>query len=252
MELGLKGKVAIVGGSSQGIGYGIARLLAGEGASVAMVARRGEQLKEAAGRIKKETGAETFAIPADIRKADDCIRIVEGAAAHFGRLDILVNNDGAPPLGLLMEFDDKAWDQAVQRNLMSVVRLSRAAIPHMKAAGGGRIVNITALSALQPMPKFGLSVATWAAVIGYAKTLSLEVAADQITVNTICPGRIATGRLATVFGEEAEALAKQVPLGKIGQPEDIAGLVALLASNKGGYITGATIHVDGGRRSNLL
>ena len=252
MELGLKGKVAIVGGSSEGIGYGIARLLAGEGASVALVARRAEPLQAAAERIAGETGAQTFAIPADIRKAEDCTRIVEAAAAHFGRLDILVNNDGAPPLGLLMEFDDKAWDQAVQRNLMSVVRLSRAAVPHMKLAGGGRIVNITALSVLQPMPKFGLSVATWAAVIGYAKTLSLEVAADKITVNTICPGRIATGRLATVFGQEAEELAKQVPVGRIGEPEDIAGLVGLLASDKGGYITGSTFHVDGGRRASLL
>lgn len=252
MELGLKGKVAIVGGSSEGIGYGIARLLAGEGAGVALVARRAEPLKAAAERIASETGAQTFVIPADIRKAEDCARIVEAAAAHFGRLDILVNNDGAPPLGLLMEFDDKAWDQAIQRNLMSVVRLSRAAVPLMKQAGGGRIVNITALSVLQPMPKFGLSVATWAAVIGYAKTLSLEVAADKITVNTICPGRIATGRLATVFGQEAEELAKQVPVGRIGAPEDIAGLVGLLASDKGGYITGSTFHVDGGRRANLL
>ena len=252
MELGLKGKVAIVGGSSEGIGYGIARLLAGEGASVALVARRAEPLQAAAERIAGETGASTLAISADIRKAEDCTRIVESAAAHFGRLDILVNNDGAPPLGFLMDFDDKAWDQAVQRNLMSVVRLSRAAVPHMKQAGGGRIVNITALSVLQPMPKFGLSVATWAAVIGYAKTLSLEVAADKITVNTICPGRIATGRLATVFGQDAEELAKQVPVGRIGQPEDIAGLVGLLASDKGGYITGSTFHVDGGRRANLL
>lgn len=252
MELGLKGKVAVVGGSSEGIGYGIARLLAGEGASVALVARRAEPLKAAAERIAAETGAQTLAISADIRKAEDCTRIIENAAAAFGRLDILVNNDGAPPLGLLMEFDDKAWDQAVQRNLMSVVRLSRAAVPHMKKVGGGRIVNIAALSALQPMPKFGLSVATWAAVIGYAKTLSLEVAADRITVNTICPGRIATGRLATVFGAEAAELAKQVPLGRIGQPEDIASLVGLLASEKGGHITGSTFHVDGGRRANLL
>ncbi len=252
MDLALKGKVAVVGGSSEGIGYGIARLLAGEGASVAMVARRIDPLKAAAEKVAAETGSQTLAIPADIRKAADCERIVDEAVAALGRLDILVNNDGAPPLGLLIDFDDEAWDQAVQRNLMSVVRLSRRAVPHMKKAGGGCIVNITALSALQPMPKFGLSVATWAAVIGYAKTLSLEVAADRITVNTICPGRIATGRLATVFGKEADELVKQIPVGRIGQPEDIAGLVGLLASDKGSYITGATFHVDGGRRANLL
>ena len=145
---------------------------------------------------------------------------------------------------------------------MSVVRLTRAAVPAMRAAGGGRIVNITALSVLQPMPKFGLSVATWAGVIGYAKTLSLEVAADNITVNTICPGRFATGRLAKVFGAkgdgEAEAeemktkLKNEVPLGRIGQPEEIAGVVAMLVSDAGGYVTGTTMHIDGGRRANLL
>ena len=203
-----------------------------------------------------------FTVAADIRKAPDCERIIAEPLAHFGRLDILVNNDGAPPLGELMSFDDAAWDKAWQQNFMSVVRLTRGAVPAMRAAGGGRIVNITALSVLQPMPKFGLSVATWAGVIGYAKTLSLEVAADDITVNTICPGRIATGRLAKVFGskdagaaEEDAAIAaarKQIPLGRFGEPDEVAALVSMLASDGGGYITGATLHVDGGRRASLL
>jgi len=252
VDLSLKGKVAVVGGSSEGIGHGIAQLLAQEGASVAVVARREGPLAEAAARIAAETGSATHAIPADIRKAADCDRIVAAAVERFGRLDILVNNDGAPPLGLLAGFDDAAWAAAVDRNLMSVVRLSRAAVPHMKKAGRGTIVNITALSALQPIAKFGLSVATWAGVIGFAKTLSLEVAADNITVNTICPGRIATGRIAKVFDEKAAELAKQVPLGRLGRPEEIAGLVALLASPYGGYLTGATFHVDGGRRASLV
>ena len=207
-----------------------------------------------------------LAVSADIRRADDCARIIESAKAEFGRIDVLVNNDGAPPLGLLDEFDDAAWDKAVQQNLMSVVRLSRLALPLMRANKFGRIVNITALSALQPIARFGLSVSTWAAVIGYAKTLSLEVAADQITVNTICPGRIATGRLAKVFGagagsaaqsadEDAEMLArikKEIPMQRVGEPHEIAGLVGLLASPYGAYITGATFHVDGGRRASLL
>ncbi|MBI3374362.1 MAG: SDR family oxidoreductase [Betaproteobacteria bacterium] len=253
MKLGLAGKFAIVGGSSEGIGYAIARLLAEEGAGVAMVARGGEALAASAKRIADETGARTLAIPADIRRAEDCARIVATAAAEFGRLDILVNNDGAPPLGALLEFDDAAWDKAVQQNLMSVVRLCRDAVPHMRAAGGGRIVNITALSVLQPIPKFGLSVATWAAVIGYAKTLSLEVASDAITVNTICPGRIETTRLAKVYTSDSlQQLAKEVPLGRLGQPAEIASLVALLVSERGAYITGSTFHVDGGRRANLL
>jgi 3-oxoacyl-[acyl-carrier protein] reductase len=258
MDLSLAGKVAIVGGASQGIGFAIARLFAAEGARVAIVARRREPLERAAAAI----GGETFAIAADIRKADDCARIVASAVERFGRLDVLVNNDGAPPLGSLHEFDDAAWSKAVEQNLMSVVRLTRHAVPHMRAAGGGSIVNITALSVLQPIPRFGLSVATWAGVLGYAKTLSLEVAADRITVNTICPGRIATGRLDKVFGagdgqapvdERAIAeMAKLVPLGRLGTPDEIAGLVAFLASPWGAYITGSTFHVDGGRRASLL
>jgi 3-oxoacyl-[acyl-carrier protein] reductase len=255
----LAGKVAIVGGSSEGIGYGIARRLAGDGADVALVARRAEKLEAAAATIRDETGRKVFTVAADIRKATDCERIIAESLVHFGRLDILVNNDGAPPLGELMSFDDADWDKAWQQNFMSVVRLTRGAIPAMRKAGGGRIVSIAALSVLQPMPKFGLSVATWAGVIGYAKTLSLEVAADNITVNTICPGRFATGRLAKVFGGSPEEVAemhaqvkRDVPLGRVGEVSEIAAVVALLVSDGGSYITGTTMHVDGGRRANLL
>lgn len=262
MDLALRGKVAVVGGASQGIGYAIAHLLAAEGAAVAIVARHAEPLAEAAERIHAATGATVLPIAADIRRGDDCDRIVASAATEFGRVDVLVNNDGAPPLGLLEEFDDVAWDKAVQQNLMSVVRLTRRAVPLMRNNGFGRIVNITALSTLQPMPRFGLSVATWAGVIGFAKTLSLELAAEGVTVNTICPGRIATGRLAKVFGregagEEADAdmlarIERDIPMRRVGQPDEIAGLVAFLASPYGAYITGSTFHVDGGRRASLL
>jgi 3-oxoacyl-[acyl-carrier protein] reductase len=264
MDLQLKGRFAVVGGGSDGIGYGIARQLAAEGAHVAIVARRAEPLQAAAARIHEETGVRVLPIPADIRKADDCTRIIETAGAEFGRIDVLVNNDGAPPLGLIQDFDDAAWDKAVQQNLMSVVRLSRLAIPRM-TGGSGRIVNITALSAIQPIPKFGLSVSTWAAVIGFAKTLSLELAPQGITINTICPGRIATGRLNKVFGKGAAAapdpdadaemmarITKDIPMGRVGQVEEIAGFVAFLASPWSAYITGSTFHVDGGRRAALL
>ena len=261
MDLSLKGRNVLVGGASQGIGYAIAHVLAAEGARVAMVARTEEALTAAARRIAEDTGAETFAIAADIRRAGDCTRIVDATRARFGRIDELVNNDGAPPLGKLESFDDVAWSRAVEQNLMSVVRLSRGVLPAMREQRWGRIVNIAALSVLQPIAQFGLSVATWAGVIGYAKTLSLEVATDGITVHTICPGRIATPRLGTVFGggtpgalddDKLAEMARQIPMQRIGSPDEIAGLVALLASPWSAYMTGCVFHVDGGRRSGVL
>ncbi len=261
MDLSLKGKFAVVGGASQGIGYAIAHLLASEGASVAMVARKTEPLHEACRRITEETGAQTFAIAADIRKAEDCENITRAALEHFGQIDLLINNDGAPPLGEIQSFDDLAWHRAVEQNLMSVVRLTRGALPSMQKNGWGRIVNITALSAIQPIARFGLSVATWAGVIGYSKTLSLEIASQGITINTICPGRIATGRIGTVFGsgtpgqidpEQLAQMTKQIPMGRIGEPDEIAGLVAFLCSPWAGYISGSVQHVDGGRHASLI
>jgi len=253
VDLKLKDKIAIVGGASQGIGYGIARTLAAEGAKVAMTARREKPLHEAAETIRAETGSETLALPADSRRAEDCSSVVALTVAHFGGLDIVVNNDGAPPLGELTSFDDHAWQQAIERNLMYVVRMCRAAVPHMKARGGGSVINITAISAIQPIPGFGLSVATWDAVIGYAKTLSLEIAAAGINVNTICPGYIETERLQKVFAADGqnphlvrEKLAAEIAMRRIGTVEDIANLVAFLASPRGNYITGTAIQVDGG------
>ena len=179
MDLELKGKAAIVGGGSSGIGYAIAHRLAQEGARVLIWARGKDALETAAKRIHDETGGEVVVAEADIHKPADNLRVVETAVAAFGRLDILINNDGAPPLGALLEFDDAAWQKAIQQNLMSVIRACGAAIPHMRKTGGGRIINITAISARQPAAGFGLSVATWAGLIGYAKTLSLEGRAGQ-------------------------------------------------------------------------
>lgn len=253
MNLGLTGKVAIVGGASQGIGYGIARTLSSEGAGVAITARREADLRAAAERLRGETGGTVLPIQADCRRAEDCSRVAETVKTELGGIDILVNNDGAPPLGPALSFDDTAWAKAVEQNLMYVVRMVRAVVPSMKERGGGSILNITAISAIQPIPGFSLSVATWSGVIGYAKTLSLEVAEYGINVNTICPGYVDTTRLQKVFAagsEPAEVvkarLTDEIPMKRIGTVDDIANLVALLVSPRGNYITGTAIQVDGG------
>lgn len=252
MDLGLKGQVAIVGGASMGIGYGIARLLAAEGACVAITARREPALLKAAEQLRAETGAEILPIQGDGRRAEDCTRVAETVVSRLGGIDIVVNNDGAPPLGDLATFDDAAWVKAVEQNLMYVVRMARLSVPHMASRGGGSILNIAALSALQPAVGFGLSVATWNGVIGFAKTLSLEVAAQNINVNTICPGYIETQRLEKVFSSRGDSAAMrtsllaEIPMQRIGTVEDIAHVAAMLVSPGGRYLTGATIAVDGG------
>jgi len=253
MDLKLTDKIAIVGGASLGIGFGIARTLAAEGAKVAITARREPALSQAAEKIRQETGATVLSVQADCRRAEDCRRVAETVAEKFGGVDILVNNDGAPPLGKVMTFDDVAWQKAIEQNFMYVARMVRAVVPHMQAQQGGSILNITAISAIQPIAGFGLSVATWGGVIGLAKTLSLELAPDNINVNTICPGYIETTRLEKVFAADGKdpnimrnQLIAEVPMGRIGSVDDVAGLVALLVSPRGRYITGTTIQVDGG------
>jgi len=253
MNLDLAGKVAIVGGASQGIGYGIAHELAREGAVVAITARREKDLVAAAERLRDDTGATVLPVQADCRRAEDCARVADTVRGELGGIDVLVNNDGAPPLGAALDFDDAAWAKAVEQNLMYVVRMAREVVPSMRERGGGSILNITAISAIQPIPGFALSVATWSGVIGYSKTLSLEVAAHGINVNTVCPGYIDTTRLQKVFAagsEPAEAvrdrLVAEIPMQRIGRTEDIAALVALLVSPRGRYITGTAIQVDGG------
>jgi 3-oxoacyl-[acyl-carrier protein] reductase len=253
MDLNLKDKIAIVGGASMGIGHGIARTLAEEGAKAAITARREPGLRAAADKLRAATGGEVLPVQGDCRRAEDCRRVVETVAAEWGSVDILVNNDGAPPLGDIMTLDDVAWQKAIEQNLMYVVRMVREAVPHMVKRGGGSVVNITAISAIQPYAGFGLSVASWGGVIGYAKTLSLELAGSGINVNTICPGYIDTTRLEKVFaasgkdpGIMRDELIAQVPMGRIGTVDDVASLVALLVSARGRYITGTTIQVDGG------
>jgi 3-oxoacyl-[acyl-carrier protein] reductase len=260
VDLELRGRIAIVNGASQGIGLGIASVLASEGAQVVMTARREPALQEAVQALSIRTGnAGLFPVVGDIRRAEDCERIANEAVRLCGGVHILVNNDGAPPLGASADFDDPAWQKAIDQNFFSVIRMTRAVVPHMRRAGGGSITNIIAGSVLSPRSGYGLSVATWAAVVGFAKTLSIELGPDRITVNNVAPGAIRTSRVQKIaerLGQTEDSLladiVKDVPVGRIGTVDDIANMVALLSSNRGSYVTGTTIRIDGGMLRNLI
>ena len=257
MELGLSGKVAIVGGASAGIGRAIALGLAQEGCGVAICARREPNLQAAAEEIRRRTQAEVLAIVCDMARHDDILRLVGETVNHFNRLDIVVNNAGGPPTGGLEDLSEEQWQRALNQNLLSAVRTSREALPYLRRAGAGRIINITSVAVKQPMDRLMLSNAARLGLVGMAKTLSREVAAEGITVNNVCPGNIATERLISLFEERArlegksfeEIIAEEerrVPTRFLGEPEDVANLVVFLASDKARYITGTTIQVDGG------
>jgi len=257
MELGLRGRVALVCGASRGLGYAAAMELAREGANVVLVARAEKDIAEAADRIASETGSQALGVAADVAHKDAAARMVDATVTKFGRLDVLVNNAGGPSAGTFDTLDDEAWSQAVELNLMSTVRFSRAAIPQMRQGRWGRIINITSISVKQPVAGLMLSNSVRAAVVGMAKTLADEVASEGILVNNVCPGFIETDRsrsllkgraekAGTSYEQQLDKLAESIPLGRMGQPEELAALIAFLASERAGYITGATIQADGG------
>src|SRR5215470_4884215 len=257
MDLGLKGKVALVAGASQGIGRAAALGFAREGAKVAICARGEAALKETAEAIRRETGGEVLALAADMSKAEDIRKFVAATVEKFGRLDVVVANAGGPPPGEFMKFTDDDWENAFRLSFLSAMRLARAAVPHMRQAGGGRVINITSYSVKEPITGLVLSNAIRSAVIGLAKTLSRELAKDKILFNNICPGRIDTERARKLNQARAERLKRpvedihremqaEVPLGRYGTSEEVADLVVFLGSERGSYITGTTIQVDGG------
>ena len=201
---------------------------------------------------------------ADVTDHAAADRLVSAAVGHFGGLDILVNNSGGPPGGTFGDFGDDAWQRAFELLLLNVVRMVRAALPHLRASGHGRIINVASTSVRQPIPGLVLSNSLRAGVAGLAKTLSGELAADQVTVNTVLPGRILTDRLREGFAARAGLLgvpvddlvraevAREVPLGRVGEPQDMGKLVAFLCSDAAGYITGQTVAVDGGQVRGLF
>jgi 3-oxoacyl-[acyl-carrier protein] reductase len=263
MDLGIKGRVAVVAGASRGLGKAIARGLSAEGARVAVCSRGREQIERAAREIAAETGGELFAHPADVSRHEEAAGFVSAAADRFGGVDILVTNAGGPPSTTFIEATDAMWQAGFDLTFGSVVSMVRAAFPFMKAAGWGRVVNVTSVAVKQPIDGLILSNAIRAAVVGLAKTLSVELAPHGILVNTVCPGYTATERVEELAAATArargisadEAKARwegMIPLRRLGRPEELADLVVFLASDRASYITGATIQVDGGYFKGLL
>ena len=257
MDLELKGKVAIIGGASKGLGRACAEVLAAEGAKVVMCSRTAADLEHAAQEIKAKTGADVYAYAGDLEQHATIQALVATAVKQYGRLDILVNNSGGPPLAKSLTATEEQWATAVQRSLLYFARMSREAIPHLKKQGGGRIVNILASTVYQPIPNLALSGATRMGVVAFAKSLADEVGRDGILVNNVCPGSLLSERMLANVTARAKELgitleaalaqrAEETSLGRIGDPKELANLVAFLASGKASYMTGTTIRVDGG------
>jgi len=262
MDLELTGKVALVAAATRGLGRAAAEALAREGASVYLCGRTPRAM-EVAEEIARSTGSEVDGCVADVSTPMGRDILFRKASDRFGKIDILVTNAGGPPAGVFEDFDDSFWYEAFDLNFMSVVGLVRWVIPGMKERGWGRIVTITSIAVKQPIEGLILSNAVRTGVVGLVKSLSKELAPYGITVNNVCPGYTATERLVELAksisekegipeSEVEDRWCQQIPLGRLGRPEELAALIAFLASERGSYITGASIPVDGGFFAGLM
>jgi 3-oxoacyl-[acyl-carrier protein] reductase len=259
MDLGLKGKVAMVAGASRGLGFGVAEALAREGARVSIVSRDEDAIRAAARRL----GGEVLATPLDVRSAGGIDAWAAATVAKFGGIDLLFTNSGGPPAGAALSFDDAAWQDAADLLLFSTLRMVRAAVPSMQQRGGGAILVSTSSSVKEPIPNLGLSTVLRASVSALAKTLALELVASKIRVNQIIPGRIDTDRVRqlddinakkqniTADQAKAKALAT-IPMGRYGETGEFGRVAAFLLSDAASYVTGATVQVDGGLIRSVL
>jgi len=251
LELGLEGRIAIITGGSDGLGRATAARLAAEGCKVAICARREEHLTMAAEAIAEETGGEVLAVPADVSRAEDIEALVDGTLKRFGGVDIVINNAGKSAAASLEEVDDATWQEDIDLKIMAAVRLCRRTIPIMRERGGGAIVNATIVAGKAPPARALPTSVSRAAGINLTKSLANEYATDGIRVNTVCIGLIKSAQWDRRAGNRTvEELYKEmsanVPLGRIGEAEEYADLVAFLVSDRAAYITGTAVNIDGG------
>jgi 3-oxoacyl-[acyl-carrier protein] reductase len=257
MDLGIRGRAALVAASSRGLGKAVASALCREGVRVVMCARDEARLRKAGEEVARETGGTVKTFRADVTDGGDVRALVRFTASEYGSLDILVCNAGGPPSGLAEDFQPDDYRKALELNLLSTIRLCHEAVPLMKERRWGRIVALTSVSAKQPIDNLILSNTARAGVLGFVKSLSGQVAEYGITVNSICPGYTKTERvesLAAAFAAKGGGTAadfygrleKAIPLGRLGKPEEVAAAAAFLASEAAAYITGVSLQVDGG------
>lgn len=258
MDLQLNNKVAIVLAASKGLGKAIAYALSAEGAKVIIGSRDKDELGKTAVEIHRTTGNPVTAITIDVSESQSIENFIQEAASVYGRIDILLNNAGGPPFDKFEHFDEAAWQKAFDMNLLSVAHMSRLALPYLKQSGSGRIINIISGSVKSVLPNSVLSTSMRMGVVGLAKMMADEFGAYNITVNNVAPGLILTDRIKDTVPKDKdpeEALkekTKNIPLGRIGQPEELAALVAFLASGQAAYISGTTISVDGGASRSIF
>jgi 3-oxoacyl-[acyl-carrier protein] reductase len=263
MDLGLRGKVALVAASSRGLGLAIAEELGAEGAELVMCARTEGALREAAERVRRAAGVRVVDVAANLSDPAGVDRVLEAAAREFGRVDVLVTNTGGPPAGPFESHSRDVWRDAVRQNLESVLDLTRGVLPGMKERRWGRIVNVTSIAVKQPVDNLILSNSVRAAVTGFARTLANEVAPFNVTVNNVLPGYTRTDRVEELAARNAaqrgtsreaefEKWEREIPMGRLGDPREFAAVVAFLASERASYVTGTSVPVDGGWIKALL
>jgi 3-oxoacyl-[acyl-carrier protein] reductase len=256
VDLGLAGRVALVSGASSGLGLGIAKALAAEGAHVALAARDARKLEAARAEVDARGPGTVTATALDIRDAEAVQGWVGEIASGLGELHVVVANAGGPPAGPATAFGVSDYREAVELSLLAPIALVQAALPHVRAAGWGRIIFVTSESVKQPIPTLALSNTARAGVAGYAKSLVADLGAGDITVNVLAPGWHRTARVVDVLGDDADAKAAaitaDIPLGRMGDPDDFGAVATFLASRQASYITGVVLAVDGGHVRSLL